>query len=341
MSNVITDCKTKDRLESDFVSDSEDPKTPIMLSKSMFTTPSDSPTIDYNDDIIIESDIGAGVFGNVLCAKINSKYEGKQIALKRMEIHKIQRRNLMQQINREIYIHKLLDHPNIAKFIDYFYDAKTVYIVLEYIPAGDLYNILKDTSQRKFHISYVQKYTKDIINVIEYCHSLDIIHRDLKLDNILLSTSFPPDKFDRSLTINEQNDDSIKLIDFGYAAILRPRKKTRSSLCGTLDYLSPEIVNYNEYDYSVDIWSIGVTMYEMITGIAPFLASTYSKTYTRIKTVDLIFDPIVWKKDILPARSELSHKYVEAQDIICKILVATPSNRLTLTQMLSHSFFSL
>ena len=131
----------------------------------------------------------------------------------------------------------------------YFYDSKRIYLILEYSPGGELYKKL--TQPGHFSEKVSAKYICDLALALDYCHQKHVIHRDIKPENLLVGAH-----------------GEIKIADFGWS-VHAPTSR-RNTLCGTLDYLQPEMVEGQEHDEKVDIWSLGVLMYEFLIGCPPF-----------------------------------------------------------------------
>lgn len=182
----------------------------------------------------------------------------------------------------------------------YFYDERRIYIILEFAPGGELYKQL--TARGHFSESMTAKYIHDLSIALAYCHSKHVIHRDIKPENLL---------------IGQKGD--IKIADFGWS-VHAPTSR-RTTLCGTLDYLPPEMVEGREHDSTADIWSLGVLMYEFLVGSPPFEAEGYRATYRRISSVDLRYPPSVSK---------------DARDLISKMLVKEQCKRIKLTEVPKH-----
>ena len=201
----------------------------------------------------IGKSIGRGICGDIYRCRLKN-HPDEIFALKTLD------KNTKREIYREIEILKVVNHPNIIFLVDYFEDDERIYLINKYYPGGDLYKKLKATG--KFPEALTKKYTRQIVMGMIYLHSKNIIHRDLKSDNIFLD-----------------EDDNAVIGDFSWAVMTNTLRKT---CCGTLDYLSPEIVNGEEYGSETDIWSLGVLVYELLTDKMPFYASTYKQTYQLI-----------------------------------------------------------
>ena len=172
------------------------------------------------------------------------------------------------QLRREIEIQSHLRQKNILRMFGYFFDEKRIYIILEFAPGGELYKQL--TTRGHFSEGTTARYIHDLSIALNYCHVKHVIHRDIKPENLL---------------IGQRGD--IKIADFGWS-VHAPTSR-RTTLCGTLDYLPPEMVEGREHDATADVWSLGVLTYEFLVGSPPFEAEGHRATYRRISNVDLKF----------------------------------------------------
>lgn len=141
-------------------------------------------------------------------------------------------------------------HENVCRLYGFFWDEKKIYLILEFATGGEIYKELMDSPNRRFDETKAANYIHQIIQALKYLHSKNVIHRDIKPENLLNCGG------------------TIKLSDFGWSTHT-PEDKRRT-LCGTLDYLPPEMVNKIDYNHSVDIWSIGILTFEFLTGNPPF-----------------------------------------------------------------------
>jgi aurora kinase len=251
-------------------------------------------------DFDIGRPLGRGKFGNVYLAK--EKSSGYIVALKVLFKNQLQQSNVEHQLRREIEIQSHLRHPNILRLYGYFYDESRVYLILEYAARGELYKELQKCV--RFDEQRTATYIASLANALVYCHSKHVIHRDIKPENLLLGLN-----------------GELKIADFGWS-VHAPNSR-RKTLCGTLDYLPPEMVEGSLHDACVDVWSLGVLCYEFLYGNPPFEAAGHSETYKRILRVDLKF----------PESPVVSD---EAKNLIKSLLVKNPSERMDLAKVIQH-----
>jgi serine/threonine protein kinase len=246
-------------------------------------------------DFDIGRPLGKGKFGNVYLAR--TKKEKFIVALKVLHKKQLQRSRVEHQLRREIEIQSHLRHKNILRLYGYFWDEKRVYLILEFAPRGELYKEL--VRRERFSERRAAKYVLSLSKALKYCHSKHVIHRDIKPENLLLGYK-----------------GELKIADFGWS--VHAPSSRRKTLCGTLDYLPPEMIENKDHDHTVDTWALGVLAYEFIVGVPPFEAEGHSATYRRIVTVDLQFPA-----DVSPG----------AQAFIRKLLRKAPKDRLPLDQV--------
>ena len=255
-------------------------------------------------DFNIGKKLGRGKFGCVYLAQ--EKASQYVVALKTLFKRQLSNAGVEHQLRREIEIQSHLRHPNILRLFGYFYDASRVYLILEYAEGGELYKQL--TKQTKFTEELTANYICQLAQALHHCHKKHVIHRDMKPENILIGSN-----------------GELKIADFGWS-VHAPGSR-RQTLCGTLDYLSPEMIEGKSHDHYVDVWSLGILMYEFLFGVPPFEADTHNETYRRISKVDLQF----------PLHNTLSD---DAKDLIRKLLVKVPNERISLIQVLKHPFIT-
>ena len=216
----------------------------------------DSP---LEKDYEIENDIGVGAFGKVVKAfhRPSQEYRAiKVINTKNLPLE--EKRKILQEIN----ILSKLDHPNIIKIYEYFITSRSIYIVMELVDGGELF----DEIVKAKHFSEVKaaKIMKDILSAVQFCHNKRIAHRDLKPENILV------------------DGDSLKIIDFGTSRKFEVDKLMTNSH-GTPYYIAPEVL-YGEYNEKCDIWSCGVILYILLSGDPPFKGNNDGEIMEKVKT---------------------------------------------------------
>ncbi|SCW01504.1 LAFE_0E01112g1_1 [Lachancea fermentati] len=234
---------------------------------------------------------------------------GKIFAAKTVAKISIKSEKTRKKLLSEIQIHKSMKHPNIVQFVDCFEDDTNVYILLEICPNGSLMDLLK--RRKVLTEPEVRFFTTQIVGAIKYMHSRRVIHRDLKLGNIF---------FDRNY--------NLKIGDFGLAAVLANDRERKYTVCGTPNYIAPEVLTgkHTGHSYEVDIWSIGVMIYALLIGKPPFQAKEVNIIYERIKTGDYIF----------PKEKPIS---TEAIILIKDILSIDPLERPSLDEIIDYVWF--
>ncbi|CDP17794.1 unnamed protein product [Coffea canephora] len=265
------------------------------------TTPTTSKRNWSLNDFEIGKPIGRGKFGRVYLAReVQSKYI---VALKVIFKEQIGKHGLHRQLRREMEIQSSLHHPNILRLHGWFHDDLRVVLILEYAHGGELYRQLRKSG----HFSEPQAayYIASLTRALAYCHEKHVIHRDIKPENLLLD-----------------HEGHLKIADFGWSVQLKSESK-RMTMCGTLDYLAPEMVDNQAHDYAVDNWTLGVLCYELLYGVPPFEAESQRDTFRRIMKVDLSF----------PSTASVS---AEAKNLISRLLVKDSTKRLSLKEILEH-----
>lgn len=242
--------------------------------------------------------LGKGKFGKVYC--VREKSHGYVCALKVMDKKELIEYKVEKQFRREVEIQSNLRHPNILRLYGHFHDATRVYLIIEYVACGELFKVLR--KEGRFSEAKSSKYISQMASALAYLHAKHIIHRDIKPENILLGL-----------------DGNIKIADFGWS--VHSTSNRRTTMCGTLDYLPPEMVEAREHDFRVDIWSLGVLAYEFLVGNPPFEENGHAATYRRISKVDLKIPPFISP---------------EAGDLIKKLLQHDPDRRFPLKDIDQH-----
>jgi serine/threonine protein kinase len=222
------------------------------------------------------------------------------VALKRFNKAKFADHTMALQLCREIEAQSHLQHANITRLYGHFSDATHVYIILEYCAGGELFRKL--AREGALDGRTAARYICQVTEAAKYCHSKHIIHRDIKSENILISL----------------NGD-LKLADFGVS--VHTPKSRRETYCGTPEYMAPEILAHKPYDNKVDVWAIGVLLFELLAGWSPFQDENNAIMMNRIRAVDLRFP-----SDMSPS----------AQDLIRKFLQKNPADRIDLNAVRAH-----
>uniref|UniRef100_H0ZDQ2 non-specific serine/threonine protein kinase n=1 Tax=Taeniopygia guttata TaxID=59729 RepID=H0ZDQ2_TAEGU len=215
------------------------------------------------DDFEIGRPLGKGKFGNVYLAR--EKQSKFILALKVLFKTQLEEAGVEHQLRREVEIQSHLRHPNILRLYGYFHDVTRVYLILEHAPRGEVYRELQRLS--KFDEQRTATYITELADALSYCHSKRVIHRDIKPENLLLGSN-----------------GELKIADFGWS--VHAPSSRRTTLCGTLDYLPPEMIEGRTHDEKVDIWSLGVLCYEFLVGKPPFETETYQETYRAISRAE-------------------------------------------------------
>ena len=252
-----------------------------------------------------DKSIGKGGFGSDW--KVRHKITKQIFAIKVINKESIVKQKMVEQTNREIEIMYKLDHPHIIKLYSHFEDDEDFCLIMQIASKGQLYSVIKRL--KRLDQRTAAQYMRETISAIKYLHTRTppIIHRDIKPENILLD-----------------QDGRCKLADFGWSNF-DDGTKNRETYCGTPEYLAPEMVTKSGHDESVDIWALGVLLFEMLTGRTPFnFTGDRIQLYNNIKSLR-----IVWTDDFPQL----------AKDLVGRILRLNPKDRLTLDQIINHQWF--
>ena len=265
-----------------------------------------------NSDKIVKYERGKflGKGGFAKCYEMKRVDTGKIYAAKLFEKKALVNQKSRNKLINEIKLHKKLHHQNIVNFEHFFEDKENVYILLELCSNQTLNELVK--RRKRLTEIEVQCYLLQIIKALKYIHSHKIIHRDLKLGNLFITQKL-----------------ELKLGDFGLAAKLDYEGQRRRTLCGTPNYIAPEILEQkNGHSYEVDIWSLGVVAYTMLFGRPPFETVDVNLTYKRIKMNNYSFPDNI-KVD------------PTAKKLISSILNLDPSKRPSLDAIAENDFFKM
>ena len=248
--------------------------------------------------------IGAGKFGTIYLAR--AKRDAQLVVAIKVMYKTSLTANHIHQIIREVKHLDTLRSENIIHLYDFFHDEDRVYLVMEYANGGDLYQSLCD--RRNFSEIEASRVFVQAVRAIQVCHDHGIIHRDIKPENFVWGVG-----------------NVLKLIDFGWSAPCGAIER-RKTLCGTLDYLPPEMISNRSYDRSIDIWCLGVLLYELVTGAPPFEDENFLVTKLNIKYVSY---------------SIPNYVSVELADLIRSILQNDATMRPSIEEILAHPWIIL
>lgn len=234
--------------------------------------------------------LGTGTFGRVRLVSDTIEGRREYFALKVMKKATIIRLKQVEHIKSEKSILMRIAHPFIVSMFSYFKDERNLYMLMEYAIGGELFSILRRAG--RFSGDTSRFYAAEVVLAFEYLHNLHIAYRDLKPENVLLD-----------------REGHIKLTDFGFAKVIEDRTWT---LCGTPEYLAPEIIMSKGHGTDVDWWALGILIYEMLAGFPPFSDDTHFGIYQKIMAGNFQFPSAVDSA---------------ARDLISKLLVADRTQR--------------
>uniref|UniRef100_A0A8C6PTL6 Serine/threonine-protein kinase ULK3 n=1 Tax=Nothobranchius furzeri TaxID=105023 RepID=A0A8C6PTL6_NOTFU len=257
-------------------------------------------------DFILTERLGSGTYATVYKAyrKGNSREVVAVKVVGKKTLNKASTENLLM----EIEILKTVRHPHIVQLKDFQWDSENIYLILEWCSGGDLSRFIR--SRRILPESVVRRFLQQIASALQYLHERNISHLDLKPQNVLLSGSV------------------LKLADFGFAQYMSPWDE-QSVLRGSPLYMAPEMVCHRQYDSRVDLWSVGVILYEALFGRAPFASKSYGELEDKIRSNQ----PIE-----LPPGARVSK---DCRDLLLRLLERNPDARITFAEFFAHPFVDL
>jgi len=246
--------------------------------------------------------IGTGSYAHVQLAV--HKASGEPVVLKVLSKAKLIEKAQVQHTNTERLILGLAKSDFVVKFIGSFQTLTNAYCVLEFVQGGELFKLLRE--KKALSCPEALFYLAEVISALGYLHSVHCLYRDLKPENVLIA-----------------DDGHIKLTDLGLAKRLLPHEKT-ITMCGTPEYMSPEMINGSGHGYAVDWWQVGILLYEMLYGKTPFVHKQPFRMY----------ENILFQQVEFPSGSE------ETKDLICGLLEKDPERRLGEEAIKRHAFFT-
>uniref|UniRef100_A0A4W3IAW6 Serine/threonine-protein kinase PLK3 n=2 Tax=Callorhinchus milii TaxID=7868 RepID=A0A4W3IAW6_CALMI len=244
--------------------------------------------------------------GFARCYEMTDVSSNRVYAVKVIPHTRVAKPHQKEKIEKEIRLHKSLSNKHIVKFYHNFEDHESIYIFLEHCRNRSLAHILK--ARKTLTEPEVRYYLRQIILGLKYLHGRDILHRDLKLGNFFVNDLM-----------------EVKVGDFGLATKLEPKDQRKRTICGTPNYLAPEVLNKQGHGPEADVWSLGCVMYTMLFGRPPFETTDLKDTYRCIRTVEYT----------MPSTSS-----VAAKNLVASILRKDPEHRPTLDEIINHDFFT-
>ena len=264
-----------------------------------------------NFNILKNKQIGQGAFSNVYLCENN--VDKKNYACKLIPKKTVHENGVgLDVIYNEISIHEKIIHPNIVRMYNHYENDENIYCFLEYIEGETLYSKIKSNSAG-LNEREAFKIFSQIIKAIKFLHNNKIIHRDIKLENFLIK--------------KEKNKEIIKLCDFGWSVQLTDEMPKRVTTCGTFEYMSPELINEEPYDYCIDVWALGVLLYELLHGKTPFSSSDNNDFEEIFKNV---------MKNNFKIKESVSNN---CKKLIMKFLKKNPEERININDVENESWF--
>ncbi|PSS11451.1 Calcium-dependent protein kinase [Actinidia chinensis var. chinensis] len=263
-------------------------------------------TSNFKDGYILGEQLGLGQFGIIRAC--SDKLTGEVLACKSIAKERLVTPDDVRSVKLEIEIMtRLSGHPNVVDLKAVYEDEDYVHLVMELCVGGELFHQLE--KHGRFSEYEARVLFRHLMKVVMYCHEKGIVHRDLKPENILLAT--------------KSFSSHIKLADFGLATYIKPGQTLHGTV-GSPFYIAPEVLA-GGYNQAADVWSAGVILYILLSGMPPFWGKTKSKIFNAVRAADLCYPPDLW-----------DHISVSAKDLVTGMLCIDPTTRLTAKQVLAH-----
>lgn len=273
--------------------------------QSSVITPSEQSKITKITDYTIGCQIGQGAYA-VVKSGIH-KSTGRKVAIKIYEKYKIADPQRKSCVSREIRVLKKLSHEHIVQLFETIDTSKQLFLVMEMVKGKSLYSYVHSKQNRKVEEQECMKLFGQIVSGIEYCHKNNVIHRDIKMENLLLDEHH-----------------NIKIIDFGFSICALASQKLKI-FCGTPSYMAPEIVMKKEYSGPpADMWSLGVLLYAMLCGVFPFKGATEPELFRCIQRCHITFP---------------THVSNSAKALVSRLLKFDPEKRATAAEVRRNIYF--
>jgi serine/threonine protein kinase len=263
---------------------------------------------EVRQDYDFADKIGEGSYAFV-CKAIDNE-TGQVVAVKRISKEKISRSfQGVKVLGNEISCMRLLNHPNILKLERVYEDTEFVYLVLEFAEGGDLFERL--SSKEVFTEQLCAVLARNLLRPLAYMHKHEIMHRDLKLENILMAS--------------DDDETRIKIADFGFACKMTPENLSMN--CGTPGYFAPEVAHKQPYGAKADVFSVGVILYSLLTGKPPFYGRTVEEILARNRKGTINFEAQDWEN--------ISN---DAQDLVRLLTELYVDDRPSASEALGHAW---
>ncbi|KAL7734495.1 hypothetical protein ACLKA6_010814 [Drosophila palustris] len=256
------------------------------------------------DEFEVQHLLGKGGFARVYKAKCLRTHQ--DVAIKMIDKKLIQGSGLSNRVRQEVEIHSRLKHPSVLQLYTFFQDANYVYLVLELADNGELHRYMNQQMKRPFTEEEASSILRQVVAGLLYLHSHNIMHRDISLSNLLLT-----------------RDMQVKIADFGLATQLKRPDERHMTMCGTPNYISPEVVSHLSHGLPADLWSVGCMLYTLLVGRPPFDTDAVQSTLNKVVHSDYTMP---------------THLSYEVRDLIDKLLRKNPHERISLEQVLRHPF---
>jgi len=242
-------------------------------------------------DFDFKPTVGTGTFGRVRVVKIKGGSDRTPMAIKIMKKSEVIRLKQVEHVRAERQIMAMIEHPFIVNLLTTFQDARRLFMLLEYVNGGELFSHLR--KEGRLPNDSARFYSGEIVLAFSYLHSMDIVYRDLKPENLLIDC-----------------EGHMKITDFGFAKVVEERTWT---LCGTPEYLAPEIIQSKGHGKPVDWWAVGVLIFEMLAGYPPFYDENPFGIYQKVLAGRIDFP---------------RHFDVKAKDLVKRLLTKEISKRI-------------
>lgn len=299
------------------------------------------PTTIVNGEYTMEKEIGRGSFAMVFKGYLTHD-KSKHIAIKTVSRSKLKNKKLLENLEIEIAILKKIKHPHIVGLMDCERTSTDFYLVMEYCALGDLtflirkrkelaekHPLLKSVFEKYpppspnhngLHRAFIVNYLQQLASALKFLRAKNLVHRDIKPQNLLLATPLvnyhDARAFHENGFVGIYNLPILKIADFGFARFL-PNTSLAETLCGSPLYMAPEILNYQKYNAKADLWSVGAVLYEMCCGKPPFKASNHLELYKKIKRANNVIT--------FPSQCVIEQGL---KDLICGLLTFDPASRM-------------